>query len=60
MKERKKIYSFRLDQHRNAQLTKLASHFKMDRTAVIEYMIDVWAQMWVDAPVEAEEDAKNE
>lgn len=49
MKEdKKKLYSFRLSQHTSNNLTKLASAYRMDRTAVLEYLIGVYSAMWVD------------
>lgn len=46
--EKKKLYSFRFGTHINNQLSNLAAHFKMDRTEMLEYMITVWANMWVE------------
>lgn len=46
--DRKKAYTFRFNAHTNNNLTKLASAYRMDRTAVLEYIIGVYAAMWVE------------
>ena len=51
---KKKTYSFRLSEHTSNNLSKLASAYHMDRTAVLEYIIGVYSAMWVEGeePVE--------
>lgn len=45
--DKKKLYSFRFSHKINNDLSKLASAFHIDRTAMLEYMIVAWANMWV-------------
>lgn len=45
---RKKSYTFRFSQKISNDLSKLAAGFHLDRTAMLEYMIVAWANMWIE------------